>query len=171
MATSSAFSKVLSKANEKSGDVVDAAVLNGGGGNGSIPTPEEAAEKFIEVLKNSISSSGLSQNVIDAISNLESSAPINLGNNRYTININFAGDMSRQSLIPDEYDDIDNLAALYNRGVDHIMHAVKGDWHGKETYSRTIIPGAHFVQEAIEQFKNDYGQIYHVVDVTVDGDF
>lgn len=174
MATTSAMAKVLAKANEKSGKVVRNAVLNGGTLTAAY-TPQEAADKFIEVLHSSIESSGLTAEAMNAISDIEASAPVEIAPNVYSIDINFAGDMSRQSLAP-EYpkfkDGISNIAKLLNHGVDKQMNPVYGIWPGHgHTMSKTIIKGAHFVESAVNQFMADYGQTYHVVDIKIGDDF
>lgn len=134
-------------------------------------TPEEAAEKFIEVLKNSISSSGISENAAAAISELSYSSATHIGGNIYTIEIFFTGDLSRPSLVPEKYDGINNLAALLNNGVDHEMKRVHGLWHNQETWSRTVIPGAHFVEDAVGSFRNSYATEYNVIDISVNDIF
>ena len=123
---------------------------------GKTHTPEEAAEKFIEVLRNSISSSGISSDAASAV-----------GANTYTIEIFFTGDLSRPSLAPGRFGGINNLAALLNNGVDHTMRPVHGMWHGHETWSRTVIPGAHFVDNAVSSFMGNYASEYNVIDISI----
>ena len=130
-------------------------------------TPEEAAEKFIEVLKNSISSSGISSDAADAISELSHSSAVHMGGNIYTIEVFFTGDLSRPSLDPGKYEDINNLAALLNNGVDHTMRPVYGMWHDHETWSKTVIKGAHFVDDAVSSFMGNYASEYNVIDISV----
>lgn len=134
-------------------------------------TPEEAAAKFIEVLKSSISSSGISADAASAISELGSSSPRHIKDNVYEIDIYFEGNLSRPSLQEGIYGGIDNLAALLNNGVDHTMKQVIGEWHGQKIRSRTVIPGAHFVQNAVSDFIGNYGQDYNVIDIQIDGKF
>lgn len=138
---------------------------------GKTHTPEEAAEKFIEVLRNSISSSGISSEAAAAISELSHSSAVPAGANVYTIEIFFTGNLSRPSLVPGKYGCISNLSALLNNGVDHEMNRVHGIWHGQETWSRTVIPGAHFVDDAVSSFMGSYASEYNVIDISVSGDF
>ena len=138
---------------------------------GNFHTPEEAAAKFIEVLRNSISSSGISSDAASAISELGCSSPRHIGNNIYEVDIYFEGNLSRPSLQEGIYGSIGNLAALLNNGVDHTMKPVAGEWHGQRIRSRTVIPGVHFVQNAVSNFMGNYGQDYNVIDIQVDGKF
>ena len=136
--------------------------------NVSIHTPKDAANKFMIVLRDSIESSGLSQNAIDAISDLRHTEPFELSDGRFGIYVYFAGDTSRPSLNEDLYGEIHSLVALFNNGVDHRMHAVRGEWHGKETWSRTVIPGTYFIQQAVQDFKGNYATEYNVIEIKVD---
>lgn len=139
---------------------------SGGGGN---HTPEEAAAKFIEVLQNEINSSGLSPGAAAAISNLGHTSASCVGENLYTVGVYFAGDLSRPSLDEAQYGSISNLAALFNNGVDHTMRPVHGIWHGNEVWSRTTIPGVHFIDSAVHSFMGNYASEYNVIDISVDG--
>lgn len=138
-------------------------------GKGGTHTPEEAAAKFIEVLQNEINSSGLSAGAAAAISNLSHTSAQSIGNNTYVIGVYFAGDLSRPSLDEAHYGSISNLAALFNNGVGHTMRPVHGIWHGQETWSRTTIPGAHFIDSAVSSFMGNYAYDYNVLDISVDG--
>ena len=140
-------------------------------GNGSFHTPDEVANKFVEVLEQTISSSGLSSKAITAISNFDHSAPYGVGGGKYTITVYFRGDLSRESLGPQKYPEgIDNLAELLNDGVDHTMKRVWGTWHGEHYGSRTVIPGAHFMEEAVNTFMSSYAKEYGVIDITINHD-
>ena len=135
----------------------------------TIHTPEETALKFITVLKKSINSSGLSENAIKAISDIKYQLLYKTNNHAFVIRIYFSGDMSRPSLDKETYGNINDIAVLFNNGVDHVMNPVKGMWHGKETWSRTVIPGAHFIEQAITDFINNYASEYNVVDIATRG--
>lgn len=132
-------------------------------------TPEEAASKFIEVLKDSIDTSGLSPNAISAISSIDY-GDVTIHGNVGTVKIYFVGDMSRPSLAPNSYPGgISDIVALFNNGVDHTMRAVHGTWHGKETWSRTVIPGTHFIEQAVNTFMGVYATEYSVISIDVNG--
>lgn len=137
--------------------------------NNNIHTPEDAAEKFIEVLHNEINSSGLSTEAAAAISNLKYGSAQKIGRNTYIIGVYFANDMSRPSLDEATYGGIDDLAALLNNGVDHIMNPVHGLWHGHKTESKTEIKGTHFMELARRKFMCNYASDYNVTDITING--
>lgn len=140
--------------------------LQSGGTN---HTPEEAATKFIEVLRDSISSAGLSEGAIRAVSNIEHSSAHSIGHNTYIIGVYFVGDMSRPSLDEAMYGGINDIVALFNNGVDHTMRPVHGLWHGKETWSKTVIPGTHFIEQAVTDFMGNYAYEYNVINISVEG--
>ena len=126
----------------------------------------EAGDKFIGVLRNAIRSSGISSDAADKISELEYSVR-KIGDGKYEAFVWFSGDQSRMSLKGGD-EMINKLPYLLNNGVDHTMHVVHGEWHDKEYYSRTKIPGAHFIEQAIIDFKANYGSDYGVEEVTFD---
>lgn len=133
-------------------------------------TPEEAADKFIDVLKDSINSSGLSAGAIEAVSNIAHDNPSSLGGNIYTIRVYFSGEMSRPSLDPRSFPGgISDIVALFNNGVDHTMRPVHGTWHGKEMWSKTTIPGTHFIENAVNTFMASYASEYNVIGISVEG--
>lgn len=130
-------------------------------------TPARAAEKFIEVLKDTINSSGLSAGAASAISELSHGDPVETGEFTYKIKVYFSGDLHRPSLDPGTYGGIDDLAELFDVGVDHHMQPVHGQWHGHETWSRTVILGAHFIEQAVSTFMGSYAAEYHVKNITI----
>lgn len=136
---------------------------------GVIHTPEEAASKFIEVLKDSIKNAGLSPNAIEAVSNIEQTSAYRTGYNSYVIQVYFVGDMSRPSLDEAKYGRINDIVALFNNGVDHTMKQVHGVWHGEEAWSRTTIPGTNFIEQAVTDFMGNYASEYNVTNISVRG--
>lgn len=136
---------------------------------GTAHTPEEAASKFIEVLRSSINSAGLSEGAIGAVSNIEHGSAHSIGNNTYIIGVYFVGDMTRPSLDEAKYGGINDIVALFNSGVDHTMRPVHGLWHGRETWSRTVIPGTHFIEQAVADFMGNYASEYNVINISVEG--
>lgn len=132
-------------------------------------TPEDAAAKFIEVLHAEMNSAGLSPGAVEAIYDLNYTTGTRIGNtNQYLIRVYFTGDLSRPSLQESKYGSINDLAELFNYGVDHKMHPVHGVWHGKETWSRTVIPGTHFMEQAITDFMSNYGSEYNVTNISIE---
>lgn len=136
---------------------------------GTAHTPEEAASKFIEVLRSSINSAGLSEGAIGAVSNIEHGSAHSIGNNTYIIGVYFVGDMTRPSLDEAKYGGINDIVALFNNGVNHTMRPVHGLWHGRETWSRTVIPGTHFIEQAVADFMGNYASEYNVINISVEG--
>lgn len=145
------------------------AALNGSS-DGSIRSIYEAASKFIYVLRKEIESSGLSAEAMDAISQINYTSAVQIGDGKYMIGVYFAGDLSRPSLNTEKYDGIDNIVLLFNNGVDHKMRPVYGKWHGRETWSRTVIPGTYFMQSAVRDFMSNYASEYNVVDIIANGE-
>lgn len=132
-----------------------------------IYTPEETAEKFIQVLRRAISTSGLSDRAIAALDNLDYSEARKLSSGMYIIYVFWAGNMSRPSLLPSVYGDIEDLPGLLNDGVDHKMKQIKGVWHGEEYRSRTVIPGAGFMEQAVSDFMGNYSDKYNVTGIEI----
>lgn len=132
-------------------------------------TPAEAGEKFIEVLQAQIDGSGLSDGARAAIGDISLDGVSEIGEGKYTVGISISSHSS-PSLQPEEYGQIDNLAKLFNHGVDHVMRPVQGEYNGNVIWSRTVIPGAHFLQEAKAAFEGGYGGEYNVLEVAIVGD-
>lgn len=141
--------------------------------------PEDAAKKFIEILQRTISnllstdggySEGkLGTTAVNALTKLAHSAVTKIGENTYTIEVNFTEDLSRQSLVPSEYDDIRNIAALLNHGYS-AGHTVVGIWRGQgdePIHSLAQRSGAYFIEEAKRIFMQEYAPKYGVIDIKV----
>lgn len=141
-----------------------------------------AAAKFIEVLQNEIKShaasaggggfsdGNLGSTAVDALLKLEHGEPYKVGKNSYQIEVWFTEDLSRESLAPNKYDGIDNIAALLNTGYD-AAHRVYGIWkgHGDERRASLVErDGARFIENAIRDYMANYSSEYGVVDITVD---
>lgn len=139
-----------------------------------------AAGKFIEVLQNEIrsleASSGFSDGklghtAVAALEKLEHSSPRKVGKNIYEIEVWFSDDLYRESLAPDEYDGIDNIAALLNKGYT-ANQPVYGVWMGHSGgFNIASLPqrsGAQFVQNAVRNYMANYANEYGVIDIKVD---
>lgn len=111
----------------------------------------------------------MSEGAIDAVSNIEHGSAHSVGHNTYIIGVYFVGDMTRPSLDEAKYGGINDIVALFNNGVDHTMRPVHGLWHGKETWSRTVIPGTHFIEQAVTDFMGNYASEYNVTNISVEG--
>lgn len=151
-----ASSSVGKEAIKRSGRVK---ILTGGSG---VHSPDEAAYKFISVLRSTIVSSGLSANAISAVSEIDYSSPVPLSDGKYEITVYFSGNPYRQSL---HEGGIDDIVLLLNNGVDHEMKPVYGTWHGERIRSRTVISGAHFIEQAVSDFMGNYASEYGVVSI------
>lgn len=151
----------------------------GSGGNVvTISGVSMAASKFIEVLQNEIQShagsdfgSGeLGPTAIDALVRLDHGEPTKIGRNKYQIAVWFSEDLSRESLCPNQYDGIDNIAALLNSGYS-ARHRVYGVWsnHGSDRQpSLADRAGTQFIENAIREYMANYASEYGVVDIEVD---
>lgn len=166
-------------------DAVDRAVLSGRygvrGKTITIYGLRSAADKFIEVLQNEIKSheasdwsnelanGGLGKTAIDSLTKLSHGAPIKIGKNRYKIGVWFTDNLHRESLAPDKYDGVDNIAALLNSGYS-AGHTVYGVWRGhgeEERYSLVSRSGAHFIENAIRNYMDGYASEYGVIDIEI----
>ena len=152
-------------------------------GSKKAKTIEEAADKFIEVLSNEInqhvgtnfSKGNISELARDALCGLDYGKPYKVGDN-YCINVWFENELHRESLLPKEWDGIDNIAALLNSGY-IAGGAVYGEWidhnqksHG-DVWSLRKRAGAHFVEQAISDFMGNYATEYNVIKIEASDDY
>lgn len=163
----------------------DEFALTGNGGGkantvGGMPaSPLLAAAKFIEVLRNEIRSleatSGfadgkLGATAVEALSQLDHGTPYKVGKYKYEIPVWFENDLRRDSLCPDEYDGIDNIAALLNSGYD-AGHVVYGIWLHHSPFNIPSLQhrsGVHFIENAIRDYMGNYASDYGVTNIEVD---
>ena len=134
-----------------------------------------AAGKFIEVLQNEIEShSGtgkLGATAIAALTPMAHGNPYKIGENQYKIDIWFTEDLSRDSLAPDYFEGIKNLAALLNNGYS-AKNTIYGVWLGHN--GNMSIPslkhrdGAHFIENAMRDYMGNYAAEYGVIDIDCD---
>jgi len=147
---------------------------------GALPKPpEEAAATFIEVMKSEIESLGstdgyeaghLGATAVSALTKLNYGSPRKVAPGRYVIPVSFAEDLRRDSLAPDEYDGIDNIAALLNSGYT-AGHIVYGIWLNHYPWNIPSLgrrDGAHFIESAIRNFMTNYASTYSVIGIDVD---
>lgn len=160
----------------------DEYVLTGGGSGGGAATATGApfaAAKFIEVLQNEIKSleatSGfadgkLGATAVEALSQLGHGRPYKVGKYKYQIPVWFENDLRRDSLCLNEYDGIDNIAALLNSGYD-AGHVVYGIWLHHSPFNIPSLQhrsGARFIENAIRDYMGNYASDYGVTDIEVD---
>lgn len=98
----------------------------------------------------------------------------------FSADINFEGDMHRQSLAPEYYGNgIENIAALLNNGYS-AAHIISGEWVGhmsdagalggsrKTIPSLQTRPGAQFIQNAVRAFESsDAATKNHVINIQI----
>lgn len=138
-----------------------------------------AAEALIRVLQETATAKGLPDSIIKHFHSLYYNQPVLYGkeNNQYKVDIQFGDDLSRMSLKitsgsrKGEHtgEGIDNIVSLFNTGYD-AEKQVYGEWEGHiDPYTRentiaslTHRDGLHFMEEAINSFNREYGELYHV---------
>lgn len=158
------------------GIIMTGGVVSGGAGHSiTIAGASMAAAKFIEVLQNEIRSLGagggyangkLGGTAVGALTQLEHGSVQKIGKNKYQIEVWFADDLHRDSLAPDEYDGVKNIAALLNNGYS-AGNTVYGTWHGNQTASITQRDGARFIESAIHNYMANYASEYGVINIEV----
>ena len=129
-------------------------------------TVEEAGLKFANVLLHSIYASGLDPEVEARLESVDVGKPIKISDGKYMISVYFDTDLDRGTMsTKKDYYNI-NLARLYNNGVDHVMDRIfEWDGHGGLHVSRNVITGAHFAEQAVNDFLGNFGTEYNVIDI------
>lgn len=114
----------------------------------------DIANQAVEIIRSSIAGSGTPGDVVAALQDISYNIRSSGGASKiqFSVDISFSS-VSRASLAPETYGGIDNLAALYNNGVNHVMHPVHAEHYGQEIWSRTVITGTHFMQAAVQSIK------------------
>lgn len=166
------FESIESKANEYlnskngrsklSGKVKDKMTTGG-----TSSPPQEAAEKFIEILKETISNDagGLASVSGSILPSYSDATKVEDG--VYAIEIDLdKGVLSRESFYPKgEY--VDNIVALLNKGYE-ANRSIWGTWHGHRIRSLASRKGSHALEEAKSTFMSLYGDEYGVIDIKID---
>lgn len=156
---------------------LDTKVLNRSSSD-MIYSPEEAGAAFATTLANEIlslavpsgsdvSGGSLGLTAVEALMDINVSKPVSCGDGLYSIEISFAGDLTRPSLVPSKFDGVRNLAALLNNGYD-ARRSVHGIWHGEDKWSLMRRQGANFIGSAVTKFKSSCSSKYNIVDIEVD---
>lgn len=158
--------------------------------------PEEAAEKFIYVLRRVIDSRGyginatrygypigvspsadgmLGPTAVRAAKNLDYILPGGDEDGEYNISISFGGNLKRASLNPGKYSGVYNIIGLLNKGyATKGGRVVVGVWEGHGDGMAVSLPtrsGSHFIQEAIDIFMREYASEYGVIRIDTSGDY
>jgi len=147
-------------------------------GGKALHTPDEAADKFIEVLTQEINShaggdyakGGMSRRAIAGFPEIKHGEPYRKGG-KYYIDVYFDGDLSRESLAPKRYEDgIENIIALLNSGYD-AGSVIYGTWEKYDTEERiaSLISrgGAHFIENSKDKFMDNYSTEYGVEEIEI----
>lgn len=102
----------------------------------------------------------LNEGVLDAIGALSTWViDRKMSNGEYII-LGYIDQNARTSLVPERYEGIDDMAALFNKGYT-AGHQVFGIWHGQRVGSRVARQGLHFVEQTISDFNGNYGSEYN----------
>lgn len=133
----------------------------------------QASGVFIKTFKKEVEDSAaagyLGTTAVDALENMSETKPVRSGK-RYYVQASIDGDGHRESLQPEEYDGVDNIAMLLNEGYEARIW-IRGVWqghnNGKKIWSRRVRPGAHFIEHAIETFKKNDAHQFGVIDIEV----
>lgn len=104
--------------------------------------------------------SGLPSSIQDVVGTLSIGDVKEEGDGYYSIELNFGGNLVRQSLQPSRYSPVNNIIALFNNGYS-ARKQVWGEWpgHGR-VGSRVSRPGLHFINDAVSSFNSQYGREY-----------
>ena len=142
---------------------------------------KSAANAFVDVLHSEVdalsstppANGGLGPTAISAAKKVSVGTPVKLANNMYSIGISFDGNLSRDSLVPSDFDPIDNIIALLNNGYsagDYVYGAWMSSTLVYNSWIRSLKnrEGAHFINNAANIFKRDYREKYNVIDCKID---
>lgn len=132
---------------------------------------DEAAEAFIaclnDVIRSKIGSNygggEISVDAAEQITNLDHGVPRKSSESIYTVDVWF-NVQGRPSLNP--HDQLDNLVNLLNDGYSSVKHRISGEWKGQIILNLPSRGGAHFIEDAIEEFKNKYASTYNVIRIS-----
>ncbi len=143
--------------------------------NGRSYSFEDAANKFLDVLFQVVASNDLTYAAREALGGddfrrWKYTEPSKIGNVWHTY-VYHAGDEYRPSLDERRYGGV-NIVNLLDTGAKggRPMKKVHGKWHGEDYWSKTVIPGIHFMEEAKYSFLGNYGSDYNVWDITIHRD-
>lgn len=136
----------------------------------NVHSAEEAGFKFADVLIREIESSPIPERLAEKLASSVHVTPVTkVGDGRYFVRVYFEDVLGESMSTHKEYYTVD-LAELYNSGVDHVMAQIFETVNKKLRVSDTIIPGAHFMEQAIIDFEGNYASDYNVIDITILGD-
>lgn len=123
----------------------------------------ELADKLVETVNMQAASMGIPGTVLGDIATLKRGPVTAMPDGGFQVEMNFAAEMPRASLLPG-HDPLKNIVVIFNNGYPYhesIEH-VYGYWHGKRTQAMPERPGLYFLQAAINDFNETYGQQYDI---------
>lgn len=155
-------------------------------GGGVIITTEmmkEAAQGMINILQTTAYSKDMPESVKSHFSSLAHNPPQKLGDDSYVIDIYFADDLSRLSLLITSGDrkgertggGIRNIVSLFDTGYS-VENFTYGLWDGHEDIgvirSKKEREGLYFMREAVDAFNRIFGEKYGVIaQISADPDY
>lgn len=151
-------------------------------GNNTLKTPEDAAFKLIEVLHKTIkdcigkdyANGKISELAYDALYELDCGTPYKVGD-KYYIDVYFSEDLHRDSIVPEKYDGIDNIAALLNNGysANDVVFGIWEKHNGESAHIMSLMfrDGANFMQQSIVDFMGNYASEYNVTKIELSDEY
>lgn len=124
---------------------------------------QDAAEELVALIRKHAASSGIPASVMAHVESFKASSIIVKGDGSAEASINMTDDPRRPSLLPEDFDGVENIVATFNRGV-NAAGKVYGYWAsaGKDVWSQQTRPALHFMEAAINEFNAKYGKTYNV---------
>lgn len=140
-----------------------------------------AAAKLIGVLQSTAQSYGLPASIMRHFDSISCSEVKKMPDGSSCIFVYFGEDLHRDSLYSDGYDGVDNIIAVLNNGY-HASNYVYGDWDGHAPTGESVLDGRSidtsafirsrkdreglgFIQQAVQDFNNNYGSDFDVTAV------
>lgn len=138
----------------------------------AVESSQVFSSTFNSAVEDAASSGILGRTAVTAVTNLSTENPTRSGN-RYNVHMWIDGEGHRESLQPDEYAGIDNIAVLLNDGYE-ARNKVFGVWRGhngdQPIWSRRIRHGAYFIENAVDRFKASKASQFRVIDIIISKD-
>lgn len=114
----------------------------------------------------------LGTDAIEALKPWKVSSPKKIGENRYTVEVNFDGERFRPSLEPETYGGVNNIVVLLNNGYStNGFHRVFGEWHGHGIWSIPYRTEVGFMQAAKYAFMRSFGNRYGIKEITINPEY
>lgn len=123
----------------------------------------ELADKLVDTVNLRATGMGLPSSVLGDIATLKRGPVVAKPDGGFQVEMNFSGDMQRESLIPG-HEPLKNIVVIFNNGYPYheSMEHVFGEWHGKMTHALEQRTGLYFLQDAVNEFNSTYGSQYDI---------